>query len=125
MVWGGNPDDKVVGDLIFTKSIDNGNNFSNPSTLEKGNTLNVEVTTDGDSTVYVAWQSPISHNNEDILIMKSSDAGASFEDTYQNISNNVGISECTSISVSGGNTVYLAWEDDTYSNHEILFAKSI
>ena len=125
VVWGGNPDDKVVGDLIFTKSIDNGNNFSNPSTLEKGNTLNVEVTTDGDSTVYVAWQSQISNNNEDILIMKSSDAGASFEDAYQNISNNVGISECTSISVSDDNTLYLAWEDDTYSNHEILFAKSI
>ena len=124
VVWGGNPDDKVVGDLIFTKSIDGGESFSNPLTLEEGNTLNVEVATVRDNTVYVAWQAHVSNNNEEILIKKSSDAGTTFFDGYLNISNNVGISECTSISVSDDNTVYLAWEDDTYGNHEILFAKS-
>lgn len=124
VVWGGNPDDKVVGDLFFTKSTDNGKSFSSPVTLEEGNTLNVEVAADRDNTVYVAWQSHLSNNNEDILIKKSSDAGATFPDEYRNISNNVGISECTSISVSDDNTVYLAWEDDTYGHHEILFAKS-
>jgi hypothetical protein len=125
VVWGGNPDDKVVGDLVFTKSTDNGKSFSSPVTLEEGNTLNVEVATGRDNTVYVAWQAHLSNNNEEILIKKSSDAGATFPDEYRNISNNVGISECTSISVSDDNTVYLAWEDDTYGNHEILFAKSI
>ena len=86
--------------------------------------MNVEVATVRDNTVYVAWQAHVSNNNEEILIKKSSDAGTTFPDGYLNISNNVGISECTSISVSDDNTVYLAWEDDTYGNHEILFAKS-
>ncbi len=125
VVWGGNPDDRVVGDLFFTKSTNNGKSFSVPVTLEDGNTLNVEVATHRDNTVYVAWQAHSSDKNEEILIKKSSDAGAIFSDEYQNISNSVGISECTSISVSDDNTLYLAWEDDTNGNHEIFFAKSI
>jgi hypothetical protein len=124
VVWGGNPDEKVVGDLFFTKSTDDGENFSSPITLE-GNTLNVEVASDGGNTVYVAWQAHLSNSNEEILIKKSSDGGATFAEEYQNISNNHGISECTSISLSDDNNVYLGWEDESYGNHEILFVKRI
>jgi hypothetical protein len=125
IVWGGNPDEKVVGDLFFTSSIDNGTIFSRPIPLEKGNALNVEVAADRYNNVYVAWQAELADGNEEILIKRSSLEGVNFPNEFKNISLNDGISECTSISVSDDGTVYLAWEDDTFGNHEILFAKTI
>ena len=125
VVWGGNPDEKVVGDLFFTRSIDNGKSFSRPIILEEGNALNVEVAADRYNNVYVAWQAELADGNEEILIKRSSTEGAIFPNEFKNISVNDGISECTSISVSDDGTVYMAWEDDTFGNHEILFAKTI
>ena len=125
VVWGGNPDEKVVGDLLFARSIDRGKSFSYPVTLEEGNTLNVEVAADRDNNVYVAWQAELEDGNEEILIKKSLDKGLTFPHGYVNISNNLGISECTSISVSEDKTVYVAWEDEILGNHEILLARSI
>jgi hypothetical protein len=75
--------------------------------------------------VYVAWQALLLDDNEEILIKKSSDNGATFTNTSENIGRNQGISECTSIAVSDNNNVYLVWEDYTTGNHEILFAKNI
>jgi hypothetical protein len=125
VVWGGNPDEKVVGDLFFTRSIDKGNIFSPPITLEEDNALNVEVAADRYNNVYVAWQAELADGNEEILIKRSSIEGVNFPNEFKNISVNDGISECTSISVSDDGTVYLAWEDDTFGNHEILFTKTI
>jgi hypothetical protein len=125
VVWGGNPDEKVVGDLFFTRSIDKGKIFSPPITLEEDNALNVEVAADRYNNVYVAWQAELADGNEEILIKRSSIEGVNFPNEFKNISVNDGISECTSISVSDDGTVYLAWEDDTFGNHEILFAKTI
>ena len=132
VVWGGNPDEKIVGNMFFVKSADNGNNFSKAESLtgDEKNSLNVEVIADENNNVYVAWQALLSdHNllshNEEILLKKSSDNGATFTHTNENISNNKGISECTSIAVSDNNRVYLVWEDDTTGNHEILFARNI
>jgi hypothetical protein len=125
VVWGGNPDEKVVGDLLFTRSIDSGNSFSRPVTLQEGNALNVEVAADRYNNVYVAWQAELADGIEEILIKRSSNEGVSFPNEFKNISVNDGISECTSISVTEDGTVYLAWEDDTFGNHEILFARTI
>jgi hypothetical protein len=133
VVWGGNPDEKTVGNVFFVKSADNGNKFSKAMSLtgDEKNSLNVEVIADGNNNVYVAWQALLSddnllsEDNEEILIKKSSDNGATFTNTNENISRNEGISECTSIAVSDNNKVYLVWEDYTTGNHEILFAKNI
>jgi hypothetical protein len=128
IVWGGNPDEKTVGNMFFVKSADNGNKFSKAVSLtsDEKNSLNVEVIADGNNNVYVAWQALLLDDNEEILIKKSSDNGATFTNTSENISRNQGISECTSIAVSDdNNNVYLVWEDDTTGNHEILFAKRI
>jgi hypothetical protein len=137
VVWGGNPDDKVVGDIFFVKSTDNGNRFAKAVSLGEPNSLNVEIIADGNNNVYIAWQALLSadnvcpscllkpDDNEEILFKMSSDNGATFTNIYENISKNVGISECTSIAVSENNNVYVAWEDYTYGNHEILFSKSI
>jgi hypothetical protein len=125
VVWGGNPDDKVVGNIFFVKSTDNGNRFAKAESLGEQNSLNVEILSGGNNNVYIAWQALLSDGNEEILFKKSSDNGATFTNINENISNNEGISECTSISVSENNNVYVAWEDYTYGNHEILFAKNI
>src|SRR5215218_6160572 len=137
VVWGGNPDERVVGDIFFVKSTDNGNRFAKAVSLGEENSLNVEIIAGGNNKVYVAWQALLSaddicpscllkpDDNEEILFKMSSDNGATFTNINENISKNKGISECTSIAVSENNNVYVAWEDDTYGNHEILFSKSI
>jgi hypothetical protein len=126
VVWGGNPDEKVVGNMFFVKSSDNGNSFHQPISLtDEKDSLNVEVIADKSNIVYVAWQALLPDGNEEILLKKSSDNGATFTNINENISKNEGISECTSIAMSENNKVYIVWEDDTFGNHEILFAKNI
>src|SRR5215213_3303331 len=125
VVWGGNPDEKIVGDIFFVKSSDNGNRFAKAVSLGEQNSLNVEIISGENNNVYIAWQALLSDGNEEILFKKSSDNGASFTNINKNISKNEGISECTSMAVSQNNNIYVAWEDYTYGNHEILFAKSI
>jgi hypothetical protein len=54
------------------------------------------------------------------MLVTSTD-GSTFTEV-QNLSNNPGISECPSVSVSGGR-VYVAWEDGTTGNHEVFLAQ--
>jgi hypothetical protein len=61
-------------------------------------------------------------DNNEILFVKSTDAGANFT-VPKNISNNPGSSENPAIAVSG-NAVYVVWSDNTSGNNEILFVKS-
>jgi len=125
VVWGGNPDHKVASNLFYTTSSDNGTNFSVPRSLTEKNTLNVEVAADA-NFVYIAWQGVLPNDNEEILVKKSSDAGATFAEANENVSKNEGISECTSITISEDTKkVYLAWEDSPAGNHEILFVRSL
>jgi hypothetical protein len=123
VVWGGNPDEKVAGNLYYTRSANNGSNFSTPQSLTDKNTLNVEVAADNNNA-YIAWQGVLSDGNEEIFLKESSDAGGTFTTTNENISRNKGISECTSIAISqDSKVVYLAWEDSPKNNHEILFSQ--
>ena len=123
VVWGGNPDEKVSGNLYYTRSSDNGSTFSTPQSLTDKNTLNVEVAADNNNA-YIAWQGVLPDGNEEIFIKESSDAGDTFTMTNENISKNKGISECTSIAISqDSKVVYLAWEDSPSNNHEILFSQ--
>jgi hypothetical protein len=125
VVWGGNPDEKVAGNLYFTRSTDNGATFSTPQSLTEKNTLNVEVAADN-SNAYVAWQGVLPDGNEEIFVKESLDAGVTFTMTNKNISRNEGISECTSIAISKEtNVVYLAWEDSPEDNHEILLSQGV
>jgi hypothetical protein len=127
VVWGGNPDEKVAGNLFYTSSLDNGVSFSAARTLTERNTLNAEVATvDNGNDVYLAWQGVLPNDNEEIFVKKSADNGATFTEISENVSDNEGISECTSISISeDSRKVYLAWEDSPAGNHEILFAYNI
>jgi hypothetical protein len=115
----------VPGKLFYTTSSDNGISFSVPRSLTEKNTLNVEVSADS-NFVYIAWQGILPNDNEEILVKKSTDSGATFSEANENVSKNDGISECTSITISEDTKkVYLAWEDSPAGNHEILFVRGL
>src|SRR5215203_443951 len=136
IVWGGSHLNKV-NNLSFIKSTDNGDIFSDPISITDNadnnnpNPSNVEISVDkvgnNDNNVYIAWQSLISaagqNNKEEILFKMSSDGGNTFGDT-SNLSKNHDISECPSLTIYGGK-IYIAWEDLSPGNHEILFTRSI
>lgn len=143
VVWGG-IHSKNIHNLYFVKSNDNGNSFTNPEIIFKNiaesnnnnndknyneklaktinHPRNVELPINDPS--FIVWQEKISENNEDILFMAANkqDKNNYYTKKILNISNNSGISECPSISVSGNN-FYVLWEDINLGNHEIFFWK--
>ena len=136
VVWGG-IHSKNIHNLYFVKSNDNGNSFTNPEIIfnnisesnsqnynEKlaktiNNPRNVELPTNDPS--FVVWQDKLSENNEDILLMANNQAKNDYPKIL-NLSNNSGISECPSITISDNN-IYIVWEDINPGNHEIFFWK--
>ncbi|MEW5839553.1 sialidase family protein [Nitrososphaera sp.] len=131
VVWGGL--NTSTDSLFYVRSTDGGNSFSAPAVIKSGdsmvNPLNVELAVASPSSVYIAAQAITSTTNEDeIMLLSSTDGGRSFSGSVTNLSNNVGVSECPSISVSG-NDMFVIWEDmpgddeQGDSSHEILFAK--
>ena len=55
------------------------------------------------------------------MLTSSMDGGQTFTKAA-NLSNNAGISECPTVSISGSD-IFVSWEDLTTGNHEILYAK--
>lgn len=149
VVWGSSPYDHVISNLFFTKSMDNGNTFSNATEVETENFVNpsnVEIVVVGNNNsegnreqslsqmsssqqvqqqpqLYIAGQVPHSDENEDIFLASSSDNGDTFSLTTTNLSNNSEFSECPSIAASANN-IYVIWQDRTPGNNEALFRKT-
>jgi hypothetical protein len=119
--WTGS-DTRGRHNLYYVQSIDYGSNFSKIVDISKNfnDSSNVETAFDG-KNLYVAWQEGDSGNQE-IFLRKSVDGGNAFGQII-NVSDNEGISECPSISISN-NKLHMVWEDDTLGNHEIFY-KSI
>jgi hypothetical protein len=149
VVWGSSPYDHVTSNLFFTKSMDNGNTFSNATEVRNDNFVNpsnVEIVAVGNnksegnreqslssspspslsqqvqqqSKLYITGQIPLSDENEDIFLASSSDNGDTFSQTTTNLSNNSEFSECPSIAASANN-IYVIWQDRTPGNNEALF----
>ncbi|HEU5446397.1 MAG TPA: sialidase family protein [Nitrososphaeraceae archaeon] len=137
--WGGLLT-KNTDNIYYVKSNDNGYTFTHSNTYSKNiigfndtnnhyelndiikNPLNVEVTSNNNLSS-VAWQNSFSKQNEDILMLLSSNQKD--QNNYArllNLSNNPSVSECPSITISNNN-IYVIWEDYISGNHEILFAK--
>jgi hypothetical protein len=150
VVWGSSPYDHVTSNLFFTKSMDNGNTFSNATEVKNNNFVNpsnVEIVVLGNNNsegnreqslssspssqqvqqeqphLYIAGQVPLSDENEDIFLASSSDNGDTFSQTTTNLSNNSEFSECPSIAASANN-IYVIWQDRTPGNNEALFTKT-
>ena len=135
VVWGG-LDSKNIHNMYFVNSNDNGSTFTGLKTVSEKitgssntsdynqltkiikNPLNVEV--NNYNLSYIVWQDTISQQNQDILLALSNQTDNDYTKIL-NLSNNIGVSECPSIAISGNN-VYVIWEDFISGNHEILFA---
>jgi hypothetical protein len=108
-------------EILFVKSTDSGNNFSDPENISNnaGSSENPSIVVSGNN-VYVAWSNSASAS--EILFIKSTDSGDNFTNP-ENISNNAGTSENPVIAVSGNN-VYVAWIDNTSGNNDVPIAVS-
>ena len=105
--------------VYVSSSTNNGNDFGNSVHLSSINSSNVEnIIVDGNS--YIVWQDNI-YGNQEIFFTKSNMNGTSI-DKPVNVSNNTGISECPSITVSK-NGIHMVWEDETTGNHEVLYTR--
>ena len=120
----------TTGDgIYFTKSIDNGNSFAKPSFIQGQflNPLNVEIIQYSGELIVAIQAMPLNNTmegNQDIFIMRSQDMGDSFSESV-NISNNSGISECPSMTVSSSdNKLFMTWQDKSPGNNEALSTKT-
>jgi hypothetical protein len=127
VIWGGSETNKLKS-LSLTRSDDYGKNFSETKKIvetEHGRLnepSNVEITTDQNNRVFIAWQDITNtFDKEEIFFASSTDSGESFGDVT-NLSNNADISECPSI-ITVEDKVFATWEDLTPGNHEVLFSR--
>ena len=105
--------------IYISSSMNKGNSFANNISLSSTNSSNVENIFIDDN-LYVVWQDNIDGNQE-IFYTKSNTNGTSIYKSI-NVSNNIGISECPSITVSTSG-IHMIWEDDTTGNHEVLYKR--
>jgi predicted secreted protein with PEFG-CTERM motif len=109
--------------VIFTKSIDQGNSFDTPLhvTHNMGNSGIPKLSASGNN-VYLAWEDN-SRGDYEIFLSKSADSGASFH-VPLDLSTTTGQSGSPEV-IASGNDVYAVWMDNTSGNYDIFFAKSI
>lgn len=117
---------KKIGDVFLAMSFDNGDTFKDTSLINEGfeDSENIELAVTNE-TIGAVWQDKITGNGE--IYYKTSlnnNTQPSFSEKPVNLSGTEGLSECPSVAISG-NTTYVAWEDNTYGNHEIFLKKVI
>ena len=120
VVWTETISDKNY-DVLFAKSTDGGSTFSTPVNISNNSGPSGWAQVAVSGNIYVAWEDGTAGNYE-IFISKSTDGGTTFS-TPVNVSNTPNDSGHTQMVVSD-NGIYVAWQDGTSNNHEILFAKS-
>lgn len=118
----------VTGDgIYFTKSLDGGHIFTKPSFI-KGqflNPLNVEIIQYLGELIVAIQATPLNNTvegNQDIFLMRSQDDGNSFSESI-NISNNLGISECPSMTFISDEDLLTTWQDKSTGNNEAFLTK--
>ncbi|MGD9673667.1 MAG: sialidase family protein [Candidatus Nitrosocosmicus sp.] len=118
----------LTGDgIYFTKSIYNGNSFTKPSFIQGQflNPLNVEIIQYLNELIIAIQATPLNNTmegNQDIFLMRSQD-GVNTLDESINISNNAGVSECPSMTVSSDNELFVVWQDRFPGNNEAFSTK--
>ena len=116
-----------IGEVFLTVSFNNGDTFGETNLVNKGfmDSENVDLAaTKG--RIDAVWQDRITGNGE-IYFKRSLNINnykPAFLGDARNLSSTDGLSECPSIAIAG-NTSYVAWEDDTYGNHEIFFKRVV
>jgi hypothetical protein len=115
-----------IFNIFFSRSTDQGANFSGPTNLSNGpaNSLHAQIGADATGGVYVVWQQNVAadFNNRDIFLARSSD-GVNFLNPT-NLSNNLGNSTNAWITVDSTGAINLTWQDTTPGFNNIFFARS-
>jgi hypothetical protein len=127
-VYGNSPyvvwQDNVTGnfEILLRKSTDGGKTFSKPVNLSNnsGNSSDPAIFI-YEKNVYLVWDDD-SPGNADILFTKSTDGGKTFSKPV-NLSNNTRGSFDPALAISK-NDIFVAWDDDSPGNADILFTKS-
>lgn len=129
VVWDSyDPNTQRNSGIFFTKSTDDGTNFSDivtltsPSSKNSGRFGDVGITVDG-RNVFVSWEDNDLGNYE-IFLRRSSDFGDTF-DSIENLSNNTGESLCPQMDISENGILYTVWEDGAKGKKEIMLFKTI
>jgi len=116
-------------EIVFTKSIDNGETFSNPINVSNNsqNSNNQEISA-FDENVYVVWreQDRDQNNNTDkgndsIIFKNSIDNGNNFNDPIELATNTNNSFPKVN---SNGNDVYIVWNNENKKNNGLFFVKS-
>ena len=115
--------------VYFVKSTDNGDSFTQPSFIKAQfqNPLNVEIIEHSGELFMTIQATPIEDalgENQDIYLIRSPDGGNTYTSAI-NISNNLGISECPSLTViptneGYDNSLFIVWQDKSPGNNEAL-----
>ena len=123
VAWQSNPQGGN-GEIVFTRSTDNGESFENAVTIRDKNvdSQNPQIAVSQDNNIYVAWQSNSQEGNGSIVFTRSTDNGESFENPIT-ISAKNGNSVNPQVAVSRDNNVYLVWDNNASGNEEIILHK--
>jgi hypothetical protein len=124
VAWESNPQ-AGNGEIVFTKSTDNGETFENPVIISDSNSdsQNPQLSVSQDNNIYVAWESnsPQAGNGE-IVFTKSTDNGEKFENPVI-ISDSKGNSMNSRLAITRDNVAHVVWDNNATGNEDVLMAK--
>jgi len=110
------------GEIQYVKSTDSGSTFDSVINLSEndGSSTEPQISVSG-ANVYVIWKDESFGTDTDsnILLRSSGDGGSNFA-SFQQVSDNTGISNVPQLDSSGADA-FIAWVDDSVGNKEIFF----
>ncbi len=114
-----------VSTIMFSRSNDGGHTFSEPKRLSSGTSQATEahITTAANGQIYVVWNEVISNGSRQAFFSRSTNNGATFSEPI-NLSNDSGADIHKGFVTSRGNAVYVAYNNDEESSHQVYVVKS-
>ena len=111
----------TVNGIVLRKSTDSGESFAQPVTLSEKNVdaLNPQMAV-SKNNIYVTWQSNPQDKNGEIVFVKSTDNGSSFDSPIV-LSGSAGDSVDPKMAISQNNSMFWVWSNNASGNEEIYF----